>query len=298
MGTQQEVKYEAPEETLPGLLPTTVEILTSKDFFLKKHSGNHTVRVGTHYVVKYGPSPIHFQEGENMLFVKQATTIPVPAVYKIYKEDGIHFLVMEHVEGTTLKKVWPKLPFIGKQTFARQIRRYIHELRAIPSPGYYGGISRQGVECPVLTFKWLSEKPIHPRVKKPSETEADWCDMMLAAGEAMAAGELPCHTEWVRDKFRAIFSEGHEPKFTHCDIVNRVDLMLRRDGVVVPLDWAHAGWYPSYWEYCLATDWSYHRDDWTEWIADIFKDMEYVAELGWMIYFRRRMRDVSIPGLW
>ena len=299
MATQQpEIKYEAPEDTLPGPLPTTSEILTSEGFYIKKASGNFCVRVGTHYVVKYGTNPMHAQEGENMLFVKQSTTIPVPTVYKIYKEDGITFLVMEHIPGKTLKEVWPKLPLIGKQTFTRQIRRYIQELRALPSPGYYGGISGQAVQCPMLTFKLFTEKPIRPRVMKPSKTEAEWCEMMLDAGEAMCDLELPCHTVWVREKLRGVFSKGHEPKFTHCDMVNRVDLMLRPDGVIVPLDWAHAGWYPSYWEYCLASTFSFHEDDWTEWISDIFKDMEYFNELGWMVFFRNRMQDVYDPWDW
>lgn len=85
MPTQPEIIYEAPEDTLPGPLPTTSEILTSKVSYIKKATGDFTVRVGTYYVVKYGISSTHVREGENMLFVKQATTIPVPVVYKIYK---------------------------------------------------------------------------------------------------------------------------------------------------------------------------------------------------------------------
>ena len=298
MATQPEIIYEAPEYTLPGPLPTTSEILTSEGFYKKKTTRNFTVRVGTHYLVKYGTRHKHIREGENMLFVKQATTIPIPTVYKIYKEGDNNFLIIEHVPGKTLKEVWPKLPLIGKQTFSRQIRRYIQELRAIPSPGYFGGLSEQGVLCPILTFKAFTEKPIRPRVKELSRTEPDWCDMMLDAAEALNPGELPVYTVWVRDKFRAVFSEGHEPKFTHCDIVDRNNHILRPDGVIVSLDWEHAGWYPSYWEYCLASGLPWNKDDWGESIMDIFRDMEYVVELGWMMFFRKRMRDVYFTWLW
>lgn len=298
MATQPEIIYEAAENALPGPLPTTSEILTSEGIYMKKVSGDFTVRVGTHYVVKYGPSSTRIREGENMLFVKQATTIPVPTVYKIYKEGDKNFLVMEHVPGKTLKEVWPQLPLIGKQTFTRQIRRYIQELRAIPSPGYYGGLSEQGVLCPILTFKMFTEKPIRPLVNKPSRTEAEWCAMMLDAAEALNPGELPAQTFWVQEKLRSVLSEGHEPKFTHCDIVDRKNHILRPDGVIVPLDWEHAGWYPSYWEYCLASALPWQKDDWAESIMDIFKDMEYVVELGWMIFFRKRMRDVFFTSLW
>lgn len=119
---------------------------------------------------------------------------------------------------------------------------------------------------------------------------------MLDAAEAQNPDELPLHTEWVRDKFRTILSEGHEPKFTHCDVADRRNYILRADGVIVLLDWEHAGWYPSYWEYCLASD--YFEDDWTKSIIDIFKGMEYVSELGWMIYFRERMRDIYYVWDW
>ena len=298
MATHVEIIYEAPENTLPGPLPTTSEILTSERLYMKKVVGDITVRVGTHYVVKYGTSSTQIREGENMLFVKQTTTIPVPTVYRIYKEGDKNFLVMEYVPGKTLKEVWPQLPLIGKQTFARQIRRYIQELRAIPSPGYYGGLSEQGVLCPILTFKMFTEKPIRLLVNKPSRTETEWCAMMLDAAEAMNPGELPVQTFWVQEKLRSILSEGHEPKFTHCDIVDRKNHILRPDGVIVPLDWEHAGWYPSYWEYCLASALPWQKDDWGESIMDIFKDMEYVVELGWMIFFRKRMRDVFFTSLW
>ncbi len=80
-----------------------------------------------------------------MLFVKQKITIPMPTVYKIYKEDDKNFLVIENIPEKNLKEVWPQLPLVGKQTFTRQIRRYIQEVRAIPSPGYYDGLSEQGV---------------------------------------------------------------------------------------------------------------------------------------------------------
>lgn len=300
MASQPEIVYEAPEHALPGPLPTTSEILTSEGFYKRKTTEDFTIRVGTHYVVKYGKRYTPVREGENMLFVKQKTTIPVPTVYKIYKEGDYHFLIMEYVVGKTLKELWPKLPLIGKKTFSRQIRRYIEELRAIPSPspGYFGGLSEQGVLCPILTFKAFTEQPVRPLVKNISRTEAHWCDMMLDAAEALNPGELPVHTVWVRDKFRTVFSKGHEPKFTHCDIADRKNYILRPDGVIVPLDWEHAGWYPSYWEYCLASELPWSNDDWGESIMDIFRDMEYVVELGWMMFFRNRMKDVFITSFW
>lgn len=293
--------YRAPAGTLPTELPPSMdEILTSDEFYNRRLDDNWTVRVGKHYVVKYGKSSAHIQEGQNMLFVKQATNIPVPTVYEMYKDKdtGYYVLVMEHIEGKTLKDCWRELVAGGKTQeqaeFAGQIRGYIHELRSIPSPGYYGGIWKQGVRDPILTSHGDNRKqPVHPSVKKPSKTEADWCEMMVKAGEASNPGQPFLHSEWVRHKFRTMFSKGHEPKFTHCDIVNRSDIVVR-DGKLVPVDWAHAGWYPSYWEYCHAVEFSWYTDDWNAWIAEIFEGMEYVAELGWMMFFRRRIGDLKL----
>lgn len=292
MATRPEIPYYAPAETLPAPLPTMDQILDC-DVILKRSRFDRTVRYGEHYVIKYGTGLVNLQEGENMLFIKQVTTIPVPTIYALYREGGYNVIVMEYVRGTVLKKVWPQLPLVGKETFTKQIRRYIEELRDIPSPGYYGGIWEQGVLDPLLTCRLVVDPRVHPSIQTPSRTEGEWCEMMINSGFLSMPDMLPYHQEWVKHKFRTMFSNGHRPVFTHCHIINRSDLMMRPDGVIVPLGWSMAGWYPSYWEYCHASEVAEHKDDWTEWIGEIFKGMEYVAELGWVRYWRRYMMTPS-----
>ena len=294
MATRPEIPYYAPKETLPAPLPTLKEIraVKKKDVLCRK-VGNWTVRFGEHYVVKYGESPVHIQEGENLLFVRQATTIPVPTVYAIWKEGDCHVLVTEYVEGETLKDKWPRLQMNPraaeiKEMVARQLRRYVHELRAIPSPGYYGGIWEQGVLDPILTFRPFVGEQIDPLVKKPSRSEEEWCEMMISAAENFMPSNNFSNAQWVRRKLSTMFSEGHEPKFTHCDIINRSNLMVSPNGVIVPVDWSMAGWYPSYWEYCYAESFAYD-DDWSDWVSDMFEGMKYVPELGWFSNFRSWM---------
>lgn len=303
--TQPEFPYRAPPGTLPTEQPPSMdEILTSDEFYDNRKT-NWTVRVGNHYVVKYGVSPIHIQEGQNMLFVRETTDIPVPTVYEMYKhmETGYYVLVMEFVPGVSLKSYWATLQggedqeerlrkVEKKAEFARQIRGYIQELRNLPSQGYYGGIWEQSVQDPILTFHELVHPPIHQTTKVVSRTEKDWCEMMIKAAEARNDPEPPLHTEWVLQKYRTMFSDGHEPRFTHCDIINRSNILVRPDGNLVPVAWTHAGWYPSYWEYCHAAEYSMHEDDWGAWIMEIFEGMEYVAELGWMMEFRERMHGL------
>lgn len=295
MATRPQIPYFAPAETLPAPLPTMDEILDC-DVVLRRLENGCTKRVGKHYVAKYssgvrragltrGKSML-LQEGENMLFIKQATSIPVPTVYALYRDRGFQVIVMEYVEGKTLKELWPKMPLVGKETFTRQIRRYLDELKAIASPGYYGGIWEQGILDPLLTQRNVIS-PVHASVGKPCRTESDWCEMMIKTEELQGNKRLHYHQEWINQKFRAMFSEGHPPVFTHGEIVNRSNLKLRPDGVVVPLDWSAAGWYPSYWEYCSAMEVADHDDDWTMWIGEIFEGLEHMPELGWMVFYRR-----------
>ena len=72
----------ATPDLLPAPLPTTEAIEASQDL-LKEHDGRRVVRVGAHFVIKYGVD-VALTEGENMLFLKQFSTIQIPDVYAIY----------------------------------------------------------------------------------------------------------------------------------------------------------------------------------------------------------------------
>ena len=70
------IVFMARMSDLPALLPTPQEITASRDY-LRPPTGRFVVRVGQHYVVKYGPN-VTFQEGYSMVFVSQRTAVPVP----------------------------------------------------------------------------------------------------------------------------------------------------------------------------------------------------------------------------
>jgi hypothetical protein len=72
----------AAPDLLPAPLPTIEAISASQDL-LKERGGRRVVRVGTHFVVKYGVD-VTVTEGHNMLFLKQFSKIQIPNVYAIY----------------------------------------------------------------------------------------------------------------------------------------------------------------------------------------------------------------------
>lgn len=141
--TRPTLPYFAPADTLPAPLPTVAEILASERRLKLKESieGANVVRVGEQFVVKYGKT-VNLQEGENVLFVAQLTSIPVATVYALFhdKDTDANFIVQEYVPGNDLNKLWKDLDETGKEAIATQLRRQMDELRSLPSPGYFGGI--------------------------------------------------------------------------------------------------------------------------------------------------------------
>lgn len=49
---------------------------------------------------------------------------------------------------------------------------------------------------------------------------------------------------------------------------------------LVALDWEKAGWYPSYWEYCLAICSLRWDNDWCLWVNQVLEP--FVAEAAWI----------------
>ncbi|KAK4034227.1 hypothetical protein C8A01DRAFT_39285 [Parachaetomium inaequale] len=139
MATRPTLAYFAAPELLPAPLPTVAEILESTRF-LVRYGGALVVRVGDHFVVKYGKK-VNLQEGGNMLFVRQHTSVPVPAVYALFHDEGTgqNFIIQEYVAGKPLDLVWDTLCLNEEMAITCQLRQNMDEMRSIPSPGYYGG---------------------------------------------------------------------------------------------------------------------------------------------------------------
>lgn len=280
MASRPTLPYFAPAHLLPAPLPTVAEILASERHL--STLGAMVVVVGDHFVVKYGGA-VHLQEGENMLFVRQSTSIPVPTVYALFndQETGMNFIVQEYISGKPLSSLWSSFGRPEKEALALQLRRHMAELRSIPSPGYYGGIWGQ----PTQDYTFKDPKLVHDphqdsAISGPHSTEEQWTDAMWRCLECKVNSPLRSTLQMRRRVYHAIF-KGHKSVFTHADL-DRRNILIRDDNkTAVLIDWAYSGWYPSYWEYChLATMLAGCEDDWWEWLPRILD--EYIPELGWM----------------
>ena len=277
--------------SIPHCLPTIPEIEEAP--VLSRTPGRTVAQVGAHFAVKFG-TQIDLIEGENMLFVQQATTIRIPQVYALYSdaETSTNYIVMEYIDGDSLATKWPVLTATEKQEIASTLKRYYDELRTLPSPGYFGSIGKRYFLEGVF---WSSEG--NTAISGPFTTEA-------ALNEAMALkyiSESPQRTVHKADFYRRSLArvfQGHESKFTHADF-QRKNVMVRRvltdndttDGgggggsvgsrlEVTLIDWEKSGWYPSYWEYSMAVFATRWDDDWDEYVAQVLEPFN--AEFPWL----------------
>lgn len=276
---------------VPCALPTNAEIEDS-EIVLSAYGKRKVVRVGRHFVVKYGEG-IDIIEGENMLYVQKATTITVPKVYALYTETctGKNFIIMEFIEGDTLTDMWPNLSATQKSNIATKLRAFFHELSQLPSPGYFGSLG----ERPLLDeIFWTREKI--PSINGPFETEQALIEAM--AQKYVYDGRPSYKADYYRQSLPHIFRD-HRPTFSHADC-QRKNIMVRKgpsleylintdqllddDFEVTIIDWEKAGWYPNYWEYCLAICALRWDNDWCLYIQEFLPPFH--AEAPWLQMLR------------
>ena len=276
---------------IPRALPTYKEIEDS-DTVLIAYGDRKVVRVGSHFVVKYGEG-IDTTEGENMLYVQRTTNVKVPKVYAIYTDSrsGKHGIIMEFMEGETLASIWPNLNVTQKMSITSKLKNFYDELHQLPSPGYYGSLEKGPLLDDIF---WTSEKI--PTINGPFETEN-------ALNEAMAqkylyAGRTSYKADYYRRCLPHVFRD-HHPTFAHADcqrkniIIRRVatresysmaDQSIEDEFEVIIIDWEKAGWYPDYWDYSMAICSQRWDDDWCLYVQEFLSP--YHAEAPWFQMLR------------
>ncbi|KAK4243140.1 kinase-like domain-containing protein [Corynascus novoguineensis] len=278
------IPYFLPPEFLPAPLPSTEEIEAQDDISPKYHPGQHVARVGKHFVVKHGWL-VHPSEGQNMLYVREKTCVPVPRVYAIYQQEDANgrnctYIVMEYVGGRALKECWGALGVEDKEAIAFQLRGYFDQLRGLPSPDDRFGSLENG---PLRDGLFMTDEE-QPAINGPFDSETEIAEALVLKLEQDGDDFKPEKAAFFRHVLPRVLQGDGKPTFTHGDL-NTTNLMLRPDGTVVVLDWQTAGWYPRYWEYAIATfGCGWWVDDFHAWIPK-FLD-EYPNEYLWLATIR------------
>ena len=271
--TYYPLPFSMDEELLPHPLPTHEEIDASQDV-LEENPGCRVVRVGIHFLVKYGEH-VSLHEAENMLFVKESTDAPVPQVYAMYNwwVEGqclpTRYISMENVLGASLDSCWETLNHPGKMGVAKQLWGYFNHLRGIPSPGFFGLLARRPFNDSV---SWASDGD-DSKLSGPFNTIQPM--LRALARKCLRAGKRGYY-----DRVLPRVMPNHGSVFTHGDF-QRKNVLVKPDSTLVLIGWEAAGWYPEFWEYAWALSTSTGWDDDWNWCVCHVLD-EYLNEYAWM----------------
>ncbi|KAI9801326.1 MAG: hypothetical protein M1825_003304 [Sarcosagium campestre] len=278
-------------------IPTADEVQQSNDVIYEL-GGRKIVGIGP-YAVKFGPQ-VDLAEGQNMLFVARATSVPVPRIYALFREppcdSGQSYIVMERVIGETLDSCWLSFNWQQKEDICMKLRSTLQELRSLPSPGSYCSLGQQ----PLLDYLFWNDNESE-KINGPFGTEEELNNAMIRKYVILNNnndGGPSYKAEFYRECLPSVFRD-HPAVFTHGDF-QRKNIVLRSTAGkekgggrgesgnecefdFVLLDWEFAGCYPSYWEYSRAMyacgRWD---DDWCLWLNKIFAPDLYINEWAWM----------------
>lgn len=216
----------------------------------EKHD-RRIVRLDYDRVKKIG-GRLRNHEVDNMLWVAENTTIPIPKIYEAKYEDGkLVAIIMEYIPGIALSKVWNDFTDVEKETTKRELQDYMAQLR-IPR-GNYVGAANQGQAI----------------IGNLGDLDCGPFDSVEQFNEFILATTYEGFPEGFKDDFRAVIGRDHEIVFTHGDFYPR-NILVDDDGhVKAILDWEHAGWYPDYFEMFLSLSWCHEFKGWKEFLRSI-----------------------------
>lgn len=208
--------------------------------------------MGSDHILKERPAKPPMDEGANLRFLKENTTIPVPKVLNEWVDsDGRYFILMERIKGRTLEEAWPTMTTTDKERIADQAAGYLLQLRKLQSPQMQSlaGGPVYDAFLDMGSDMYTSHGPI-------SSDNGLWEDM--AAGLA----RLP---EKARAGLRRRMPTISPFTFTHGDLTN-VNIMVNDDGNLAGIiDWEWSGFFPVWWEFAVSS--MAHSQSDAEWKA-------------------------------
>ncbi|KAJ5774062.1 hypothetical protein N7457_008958 [Penicillium paradoxum] len=223
--------------------------LSSED--QREFSTRRIIRIAKDKLLKYGPSEDIELEAENMRYIAESTTIPIPRIHEIQThDDNIKSISMDYIEGQTLQDAWPSMIPSQKMLVAQELHGYISQLRAL-SPEYLGSSGDGKIYMR------------HP---------ASFDEYLLSR---MATSVPGSERDYIPAK-----RLGGRMVFTHGDLAPRNILVDDHGHVTAILDWEFAGWHPEWWETVRAYTFCNDVPGWTAYLSAIFPPdhaTEYMA---------------------
>ncbi|KAI1906938.1 hypothetical protein LOZ52_006353 [Ophidiomyces ophidiicola] len=176
----------------------------------------------------------HLSELEAIEYVRTNTTIPVPAIYKVYGKGDYRDVVLERLPGHDLAHAWRSLTAKQKSEIVKELAGYVSQLRQLqpPKKGVVGSPSlgpgydhRLGGQ----RFGPFNLTDFHNYVRRSVDLES-W----KARDESVSQ---------VHNR-----SNTYATKFTHADL-SPSNIIVADGKILGIIDWEFGGWFPEYWEY-------------------------------------------------
>ncbi|KAI6015906.1 kinase-like domain-containing protein [Pisolithus microcarpus] len=228
-------------------------------------------------------------EANALRLVSSNTTIPVPRVHRVVKEEYDFLIVMDYIKGQTLAEVWPTFSVWRKISVAFTLRRYVRQLRRLKAspttpPGPLSVQGPQECESPVFGQVQSSRGPFASYLEFST-----WFNKRCKMG--LDARRLPEDHPSRKKKF-----DDSEPMvLTHQDI-NLRNIILGDDGRLWLVDWGWSGYYPPWFEFVATLTQAENpiiggTDDelWKSLIPFIcgpyFAQIKWLEDMSWGLYF-------------
>lgn len=181
-------------------------------------------------------SPPNF-EANNIRFLKQQTSIPIPAIIEDWEEEnGRYFLLTKRIQGETLDAAWPTMTTADKERVAKQTAEYLLQLRQLQS----SKMQSLGGQPLYSAFLFPNGYGV-PNGPLSSDDEL-WEEMTKSLHMVPAKA---------RQRLRERMPSAAPFTFTHGDLTN-VNIIVREGNLAGILDWEASGYFPVWWEFTCA----------------------------------------------
>jgi aminoglycoside phosphotransferase (APT) family kinase protein len=193
--------------------------------------------------MKFG-SEVSFTEGESAVFVATNTSIPVPKVFAMMRDEthNCNFIIMERIVGQPFSQIWWAMTPSEGEEFALTLQSWLKELRALEGK-YYGCVSEKH-----YARDWF--KSVNGSFKGPyysmNEVCTNWLSLLAIRGSPVS------HHHIVFGHIQRLLNGQDRPTFSHGGILPRNIIKRQDSGELVLVNWDRAGWYFPWWEYANA----------------------------------------------
>ncbi|KAK4249249.1 kinase-like domain-containing protein [Corynascus novoguineensis] len=200
-------------------------------------------------IVKYGLFVTRAEaDAQRFAYQQLQGRVPVPEVIGWAEDAGQGFLYMNLINAPTLSARWRSLTEAERTALCGELREMVQawrQLKQNPDDTYVGAVGKRPLNDIIIRDKnnlrgpWQGPEPV--------KAFHHACDIEIS-------GRTPII-------------------FTHSDLVPCNILVTRGPNprVAAIIDWAQAGWYPSYWEWCKAK--------WVDMASDL--GMDDAAQRQW-----------------